>query len=40
MPKSTGVRSRAFGTLLVHDYLGLSVERIWHIVASDLPVLK
>jgi uncharacterized protein with HEPN domain len=29
-----------FRKVLVHDYVGLSVERIWHIVASDLPVLK
>ena len=26
--------------VLVHDYLGLSVTRIWEIIESDLPDLK
>ena len=26
--------------VLVHDYLGVSVARIWEIVERDLPVLK
>jgi uncharacterized protein with HEPN domain len=30
----------ALRNVLVHDYLGLSVERIWDIVETDLPVLK
>jgi len=24
----------------VHDYLGLNLARIWHIVSMDLPVLE
>jgi uncharacterized protein with HEPN domain len=26
--------------ILVHDYLGVDVERVWNIVQNDLPVLK
>ena len=26
--------------VLVHDYLGVSVTRVWEIVEQDLPVLK
>jgi uncharacterized protein with HEPN domain len=29
----------AFRNVLVHDYLGLDVERIWDVVAGDLPPL-
>ena len=28
-----------FRNVLVHDYLGLNLARIWHIVSVDLPVL-
>jgi uncharacterized protein with HEPN domain len=30
----------AFRNVVVHDYLGISLERIWDIVQSDLPDLK
>lgn len=30
----------AFRNLLVHDYLGVDLDRIWEIVSIDLPVLK
>ena len=30
-----GLRNR-----IVHDYFGLDIEMIWHIVTSDLPELK
>ena len=29
-----------FRNVVVHDYLGIHVARVWHIVAVDLPVLK
>lgn len=29
-----------FRNVVVHDYLGVDLERIWHIVESDLPSLK
>ena len=30
----------AFRNVLVHDYLGIDLARIWDIVQHDLPVLK
>lgn len=30
----------AFRNVVVHDYLGVSLERIWDIVENDLPGLK
>lgn len=30
----------AFRNVVVHDYLGVSLNRIWDIVEKDLPVLK
>ena len=30
-----GLRNR-----IVHDYFGLDLEMIWHILSSDLPELK
>ena len=30
----------AFRNVIVHDYLGVSLERIWDIVENDLPGLK
>jgi uncharacterized protein with HEPN domain len=29
-----------FRNVIVHDYLGINVERVWRIVAVDLPLLK
>lgn len=29
-----------FRNVLVHDYLGVSVPRVWEIVQSDLPAVK
>ena len=29
-----------FRNVLVHDYLGLNLARIWHIISQDLAVLK
>jgi uncharacterized protein with HEPN domain len=29
-----------FRNVLVHDYLGVNIARIWRIVSVDLPVLK
>jgi len=29
-----------FRNILVHDYLGVDVEKVWNIVWDDLPVLK
>jgi len=30
----------AFRNVVVHDYLGISLDRIWDIIANDLPALK
>lgn len=30
----------AFRNVLVHDYLGIDMERIWEIVQRDIPPLK
>jgi uncharacterized protein with HEPN domain len=30
----------AFRNVVVHDYLGISLKRVWDIVESDLPNLK
>lgn len=30
----------AFRNVVVHDYLGISLERVWDIVENDLPNLK
>jgi uncharacterized protein with HEPN domain len=29
-----------FRNVLVHDYLGIDVERVWNILEKDLPALK
>ena len=29
-----------FRNVLVHDYLGVDIERVWNILEKDLPVLK
>jgi uncharacterized protein with HEPN domain len=33
-------RIAAFRNVLVHDYLGVDLERIWEITQNDVPVLK
>lgn len=33
-------RIAAFRNVLVHDYLGVDLERVWEIVQSDVPRLK
>ncbi len=30
----------AFRNVVVHDYLGIEMERIWDIVEKDLPILR
>jgi uncharacterized protein with HEPN domain len=29
-----------FRNVLVHDYLGINLERVWEIIENDLPVLR
>jgi uncharacterized protein with HEPN domain len=29
-----------FRNILVHDYLGINVKRVWRVVADDFPALK
>jgi len=33
-------RISGFRNILVHDYLGVDVERVWNILENDLPDLK
>lgn len=33
-------RIAAFRNVLVHDYLGIDVERVWEITQRDIPELK
>ncbi len=30
----------AFRNVLVHDYLGIDIDRIWHTASQDIPELK
>ena len=30
----------AFRNVVVHDYLGLDLSRIWHVVEQDVPALR
>ncbi len=39
-PKIEWNRIAAFRHVLVHDYLGVDVERIWDITQRDVPELK
>lgn len=34
------LRIAAFRNVLVHDYLGIDVERVWEITQRDVPKLK
>jgi uncharacterized protein with HEPN domain len=33
-------RITGFRNILTHDYLGIDLERVWNIVAKELPALK
>jgi len=33
-------RLSAFRNILVHNYLGIDLERVWQIVTQDVPALK
>jgi uncharacterized protein with HEPN domain len=39
-PEIEWKRIAAFRNILVHDYLGIDMERIWDIVQRDVPALK
>lgn len=39
-PKIDWYRIAGFRNVLVHDYLGVDLERIWNIVEKEIPVLK
>jgi uncharacterized protein with HEPN domain len=39
-PEVEWQRIVAFRNVLVHDYLGIDLERIWEIVHRDVPELK
>ena len=39
-PEIEWKRVAAFRNILVHDYLGIDIERVWDIVQRDVPALK
>lgn len=39
-PEIEWYRIAAFRNVLVHDYLGIDIERIWEITQQDVPELK
>jgi uncharacterized protein with HEPN domain len=39
-PEIEWLRIAAFRNVLVHDYLGIDLERIWEITQRDVPLLK
>ena len=39
-PEIEWYRIAAFRNVLVHDYLGIDIERIWEITQRDIPPLK
>lgn len=39
-PEIEWPRIAAFRNVLVHDYLGIDIERIWEITQRDVPELK
>jgi uncharacterized protein with HEPN domain len=30
----------AFRNLLIHNYMGVKLERVWEVIAADIPALK
>lgn len=34
------LKIRGFRNVLVHDYLGVDLERVWNILENELPRLK
>jgi uncharacterized protein with HEPN domain len=39
-PEVDWFRISGFRNVLVHDYLGVDLERVWNIIDADLPGLK
>ena len=39
-PKIEWFKIAGFRNALVHDYLGVDLEKVWNILQNDLPVLK
>ncbi len=39
-PKVEWLKIRGFRNVLVHDYLGVDLERVWNIIENDLPKLR
>ena len=39
-PEIEWYRIAAFRNVLVHDYLGIDVERVWEITHRDVPPLR
>jgi len=39
-PEIDWLKISGFRNVLVHDYLGVDLERVWNIIGSELPALK
>ena len=39
-PQIDWYRIAGFRNILVHDYLGIDMERIWNIIEREIPILK
>jgi uncharacterized protein with HEPN domain len=39
-PKIDWYRIAGFRNVLVHDYLGVDLERVWNIIEKEIPALK